>query len=158
MSVEVSNLSVRAGNKVLVDSIDLAIEPGTWCTVVGPNGAGKTSLVETIAGLRRPSTGSVSISGRPLESMNERERARAVSLVPQHPVIPSGMRVYDYLALGRIAYHGLFRSPSAHDRTIVESVIERLGLSEFRERDVITLSGGNANGWFSRGPSCSRRW
>ena len=142
MSVEVSALTVRAGTKVLVDSVDLAIEPGTWCTIVGPNGAGKTSLVEAIAGLRRPASGSVSISGRSLGSMNERERAHAVSLVPQHPVIPSGMSVYDYLALGRVAYHGLFRSASAQDRTIIESVIGRLGMGEFRERDVITLSGG----------------
>jgi len=142
VSVEVTHLSVRAGAKVLVDDVDLAIEPGTWCTIVGPNGAGKTSLVETIAGLRRPSAGSVSISGRSLLAMNERERARSVSLVPQHPVIPSGMSVYDYLALGRVAYHGLFRNASPADRAVIESVVERLGLSEFRERDVITLSGG----------------
>jgi iron complex transport system ATP-binding protein len=142
MSVAVTHLSVRAGAKVLVDDVNLDIGPGTWCTIIGPNGAGKTSLVESIAGLRRPSTGSISISGRSLDSMNERERARAVSLVPQHPVIPSGMSVYDYLALGRIAYHGLFRNASPHDRTIIESVIERLGLAEFRDRDVITLSGG----------------
>ena len=142
MSVEVTNLSVRVGAKVLVDQVELGIEPGTWCTIVGPNGAGKTTLVESIAGLRRPSAGSVTISGRSLATMNERERARTVSLVPQHPVIPSGMSVYDYLALGRVAYHGLFRHASPHDRTIIESVIERLGLAEFRERDVITLSGG----------------
>ena len=53
-SVEVDDLSVRAGRRSLISNVTLAFEPGTWTTVIGPNGAGKTTLVETIAGLRRP--------------------------------------------------------------------------------------------------------
>jgi iron complex transport system ATP-binding protein len=141
-SVEVNALSVRAGAKVLIDEVTLAFEAGTWSTIIGPNGAGKTTLVETIAGLRRPSSGSVSILGEELADMNERERALRVALVPQHPVVPFGMSVYDYVALGRVAHHGLFHSANAGDRVIVESVLERLSLVEFRDRDVATLSGG----------------
>jgi len=141
-SVEVNELSVRAGNKTLISDVTLAFEPGTWSTIIGPNGAGKTTLVETIAGLRRPSHGSVSILGEALTEMNERERALRVALVPQHPVVPSGMSVYDYVALGRVAHHGLFHSASPRDRVVVESVLERLSLAEFRGRDVATLSGG----------------
>ena len=142
MSVALTGLSVRAGTSVLVDDVTLEIEPGTWCTVVGPNGAGKTSLVETIAGLRHADAGSVTIGGRRIDALNERERARTVSFVPQHPVIPAGMRVRDYLALGRVTYHGFFRGPGADDEAVVDSVVERLGLAEFVERDVATLSGG----------------
>jgi iron complex transport system ATP-binding protein len=141
-SVEVVAISVRAGSKSLISNVTLAFEPGTWTTVIGPNGAGKTTLVETIAGLRRPSSGTVSILGEPLAEMNERARALKVSLVPQHPVVPSGMSVYDYVALGRVAHHGLFHSASDGDRQIIESVLERLSLAEFRDRDVATLSGG----------------
>ncbi|HEY5093168.1 MAG TPA: ABC transporter ATP-binding protein [Acidimicrobiales bacterium] len=141
-AVNVEALTVKAGSKILVSNVTLAVEAGTWCTVVGPNGAGKTTLVEAVAGLRKASHGSVSISGHSLAEMNERERAHRIALVPQHPVIPSGMSVEDYVALGRVAYHGLFRPPSANDRSIVESVLARLSLVEFRERDVMTLSGG----------------
>jgi len=141
-SVELVELSVRAGAKVIVSNVSLAIEPGTWCTIIGPNGAGKTTLVETVAGLRRPSHGSVSILGESIADLNERERAHRVALVPQHPVVPAGMSVYDYVALGRVAHHGLFHPPSAGDRRVVESVLERLSLVDFRERDVATLSGG----------------
>ena len=140
--VDVCELSVNAGAKVLVSNVTMGIEEGTWCTIVGPNGAGKTTFVEAIAGLRKASTGTVSISGTMLHEMNERTRARTVAFVPQHPIVPSGMSVYDYVALGRIAYHGLFHSASAGDRGVVESVLERLSLAEFRDRDVITLSGG----------------
>jgi len=140
--VELRELSVNAGSKVLVSKVSLAVEAGTWCTVIGPNGAGKTSLVEAVAGLRRPSHGSVHIGGSEIGSMGERERARSVALVPQHPVVPAGMSVYDYVALGRLAYHGLFRSPGAGDKRVIESVLDRLALSDFRNRDVATLSGG----------------
>jgi len=141
-AVDVRDLTVRAGSKDLVANVTLHVEAGTWLTVVGPNGAGKTSLVETIAGLRRVSTGSIAISGQPLASLSERERARLVALVPQRPSIPSGMNVKDYVALGRTAYHGLLRAPSAGDRAIVDTVLERMSLQEFRDRDVVTLSGG----------------
>jgi len=141
-SVEIRGLSVRVGAKTLVDGVSLDVDAGTWCTVIGPNGAGKTSLVEVVAGIRPASEGSVLISGRPIARMSERERARSVALVPQHPTVPSGMSVYDYVALGRTAYHGLFRSAGEGDRRVVESVLERLSLAEFRERDVATLSGG----------------
>ena len=141
-SVEIRGLSVRAGTKTLVDDVSIDVDAGTWCTVIGPNGAGKTSLVEVVAGIRSPSAGRVVISGRAIDQMSERERARSVALVPQHPIVPSGMSVFDYVALGRTAYHGLFRSAGAGDRRVVESVLERLGLVEFRQRDVATLSGG----------------
>jgi iron complex transport system ATP-binding protein len=52
------------------------------------------------------------------------------------------MSVYDYVALGRVAHHGLFHPPGAGDRRVVESVLERLSLAAFRDRDVATLSGG----------------
>jgi iron complex transport system ATP-binding protein len=52
------------------------------------------------------------------------------------------MRVYDYVALGRVAHHGLFHSASVVDREIIDSVLERLALDMFRDRDVVTLSGG----------------
>ncbi len=141
-SITVAGLSVRAGAKVLISNVSLAFEPGTWTTIIGPNGAGKTTLVETIAGLRRASQGTVSILDQPLAEMNERARALKVALVPQHPVVPSGMSVYDYVALGRVAHHGLFHPAGPNDREVIDSVMERLSLAVFRERDVATLSGG----------------
>jgi len=141
-TVEIDNLSVRAGSATLISDVSLNVEAGTWCTIIGPNGAGKTTLVETVAGLRRASKGTVSISGELVGSMNERERAKRVALVPQHPTVPSGMSVRDYVALGRTPYHGLLRAPSAVDRRAVDDVLTRLSLDEFSRRDVITLSGG----------------
>jgi iron complex transport system ATP-binding protein len=141
-SIDVLGLVVRAGSTTLISGVTLSVEAGTWCTVIGPNGAGKTTLVETVAGLRRAAEGTVTLSGDVVSTMNERQRALRVAVVPQHPIIPFGMSVRDYVALGRTAYHGLLRAPSAADRRSVEEVLERLSLVEFATRDVATLSGG----------------
>ena len=138
----VHELTVRAGSATLLHDVTLTIEPGTWCTIIGPNGAGKTTLVESIAGLRALAHGFVALSGTRIETMGERERARAVALVPQHPEIPTGMSVREYVTLGRTAHHGLFRAAGERDYAIVDSVLERLTLVDFAQRDVVTLSGG----------------
>jgi len=141
-AVTIDSLVVRAGNRELVSNVSLDIAPSSWLTVIGPNGAGKTSLVESVAGLRRVSAGSITISGQDVAGLSERERARLVALVPQHPQVPLGMKVRDYIALGRTAYHGVLRAPSATDLAIVASVIERLKLGNYADRDIATLSGG----------------
>ena len=141
-AIDIKNLTVKAGAKTLINDVTLSIEAGTWLTIIGPNGAGKTSLVETVAGIRKIDAGSIAITGQDIGGLSERERARLVALVPQNPFVPSGMSVRDYVALGRTAYHGMMRAPSAGDRAIVDSVIERLSLQEFAKRNVATLSGG----------------
>lgn len=68
--------------------------------------------------------------------------AQIVAVVPQHPVVPEGMRVVDYVLLGRTPHHGVMTSDSAHDLAVVGDVLAALDLEEFADREVTTLSGG----------------
>ena len=140
--VTLSHVSVRVGATTLVKDVSLEVARGTWCTIIGPNGAGKTSLVSALAGLRTLSQGHVTIDGQRLDQLTDRRRARVVAYVAQHPQVPPGMTVHDYVSLGRIAFHGVMRPPSVIDRGIVDGVLERLQLTRFRHRDVTSLSGG----------------
>ncbi|NNN02380.1 MAG: ABC transporter ATP-binding protein [Acidimicrobiaceae bacterium] len=135
-------MTVRAGHRVLVDDVSLRVEPGSWCTIIGANGAGKTTLVRAVSGLTRPDQGRISIQGRDVHTLSERERARGIAFVPQHPEIPSGMRVLDYVSLGRVPHHGVMRAPRVLDHQVVADVIERVDLGAFVHRDVVSLSGG----------------
>lgn len=140
--VTLSHVGLRAGATTLVRDVSLEVAPGTWCTIIGPNGAGKTSLVSALAGLRTLSAGHVTIDGQRLDRLNDRARARLVAYVAQHPQIPLGMTVHEYVSLGRIAFHGVMRPPSAGDRAVVDGVLDRLELTQFRNREGTTLSGG----------------
>ncbi len=140
--VQLEHVTLTAGPTVLVRDVSLEVGAGTWCTIIGPNGAGKTSLVAALAGLRALAGGTVTIDEQPLEGLKERERARLIAYVPQHPEIPAGMSVQEYVSLSRVAFHGVMRAPTRHDREIVAGVIERLELGDFRHRDGASLSGG----------------
>lgn len=140
--VRLEHVTITAGSATLVRDVNLDVAAGTWCTFIGPNGAGKTSLVAAMVGLRTLSVGSVAIDGRRIDHLKERERARLVAYVPQHPEIPAGMSVEEYVSLGRVAFHGVMRAPSRQDRDVVSGVLERLQLEAFRHRDSASLSGG----------------
>jgi iron complex transport system ATP-binding protein len=109
---------------------------------VGPNGAGKSTLVDVIVGLRRPQEGTIRIANVEHRATSIRHRARSVAFVPQNPIVPLGMRVKDYVLLGRTAHHGALRRPSITDRRVVEDVLARLELTAFAGRMLHTLSGG----------------
>ncbi len=134
-------VTVEIDDRTIVRHVDLVVEPGTWLSLVGPNGAGKTTLVRTLTDAV-PHGGDVTLLGRPLGGLSIRERARSIAVVPQHPVIPPGVRVFDYVVLGRTAHQGLRCSPSLQDRRRVVAVLQRLGLEPFADRRVDTLSGG----------------
>jgi iron complex transport system ATP-binding protein len=137
-ALRVSGLRVRLGG-FLLDGVDLDVAPGEWVTVIGPNGAGKSTLLRAIGGLL-PFDGSIELFAN--ASPGRRARARIVATVPQTPVVPAGMTVFDYVLLGRTPYIPALGRESAADLDAVRDVLERLGLAGFAGRTLHTLSGG----------------
>lgn len=140
-ALSLGGITVRFGDSTVLDAVDLAVQRGEWVGIIGPNGAGKTTLLRAITGAV-VFDGSVEIGGTALSTMKRRDVARAVALVPQHPVLPPGMRVVDYVLLGRTPHLGEVTGPSRHDLDVVAGVLGALSLSEFVDREVTTLSGG----------------
>lgn len=136
-----TGVSVDLGGNHVVRNLSLDVEAGAWMSLIGPNGAGKTTLVRSLSGAIHH-TGTISISGQDVHSLSVRDRARSIAVVPQHPVIPPGVRVFDYVVLGRAAHQGLRCSPSLLDRRRTVAVLQRLELEPFADRRVDTLSGG----------------
>lgn len=129
-------VGVRHGQARLLDSVDLAVDPGEWLGVIGPNGAGKSTLLRVLAGLIRHD-GAVTLGGRA-------PKVTEVALMPQRPVLPAGMTVAEYVLLGRSAHLGWLRREGRQDREITASVLRRLGLATLADRTVSTLSGGES--------------
>ncbi len=138
----VRGVTVELGGARLLDGIDLVVAPGRWVSVVGPNGAGKTTLLHAIAGLVPCRAGRVELAGRDVHRLRARARARNVALVPQVPVIPTGVSVLDYALLGRTPHCSFLGGESARDVTLARDVLAQLGVAELAGRPVETLSGG----------------
>jgi iron complex transport system ATP-binding protein len=117
------------------------LHSGEWLCLIGPNGAGKSSVLRAAAGLV-PYTGSVAINQTEIPATSARWRAQHIAYVPQAPVIPTDMSVYEYVLLGRNPYINYFSSETSHDRDVIDRVLARLDLVQFSARKLGTLSGG----------------
>jgi iron complex transport system ATP-binding protein len=128
------------GTDAVVGFNDL-LHSGEWLCLIGPNGAGKSSVLRAAAGLV-PYTGSVAINQTEIPAASARWRAQHIAYVPQAPVIPTDMSVYEYVLLGRNPYINYFSSETSHDRDVIDRVLDRLDLVQFSARKLGTLSGG----------------
>jgi iron complex transport system ATP-binding protein len=140
-SVSLADVSVELGGASILDDVSLSIDPGSWVGLIGPNGAGKTTILRCIANAV-PFAGRVAIGDSNVASMKPQAVANLVAVVPQGPVLPQGMRVVDYVLLGRTPHHGAMTSESGHDLGVVSEVLAALDLEAFADREVTTLSGG----------------
>jgi iron complex transport system ATP-binding protein len=128
------------GSDAVVGFNDL-LHSGEWLCLIGPNGAGKSSVLRAAAGLV-PYRGSVAINQTEIPATSARWRAQHIAYVPQAPVIPTDMSVYEYVLLGRNPYINYFSSETSHDRDVIDRVLDRLDLVQFSARKLGTLSGG----------------
>jgi len=138
-TIRARSVEVDLGGTPVLTGVDLAIEKGQWINVIGPNGAGKTTLLRAMLGAV-DYRGEIVIGGS--EKTDAIARAKAIAYVPQTPVVPPGVLVVDYVMLGRTPHRGIFSGDSLNDRQIVASVLDRLDLRGFADREVISLSGG----------------
>jgi len=136
-----SNLLVDVDGHRLLDNVSLHVDAGEWVCILGPNGAGKTTLLHSIAGLVK-TRGRIEIDGRPFHSVHARDRARSVALVPQVPIVPPGVRVIDYVLLGRTPHIALLASAARGDVAAAWDALEALDLADLAGRAVDSLSGG----------------
>ncbi len=139
--LQVEDLAVSIDNKQLVRDVSFAVGVSSWLSIIGPNGAGKSTVLRAVAGAQAY-TGAVLLQGEPAASMTRRGRSRALSWVPQTPTIPDGMRVVDYVMLGRTPHLGVLAQESTADFDVVGEVLRDLDLAGLQERQVETLSGG----------------
>ncbi len=139
--LEARCLTVRRGERVIVEGIDLALPAAGSVAVIGPNGGGKTSLLLALRGLL-PATGSLSLCGLDPRTSARGEVAKQVAVVPQRNEFAFSMRVEEMVLLGRAPYRKPWQGWGSEDREIVHGWLARLGLERFADRPVDTLSGG----------------
>jgi iron complex transport system ATP-binding protein len=139
--IVVRGLGVRLDGTQILDGVDVEVADGEWVTVIGPNGAGKSTLLRAVGGLV-PYAGEVQLGADRLAALKRRERARRIATVAQNPVVPPGMRVVDYVLLGRTPYIPPLGRESESDLSAVDDVLGLLDLTRFAGRKLNTLSGG----------------
>jgi ABC-type iron transport system FetAB ATPase subunit len=136
-ALETRNLSRAVVGKILVGDVSVQVRPGEVMAVVGPSGAGKSSFLRLLNRLDEPTGGTVLLNGREYRTLPPRELRRRVGMVMQMA----------YLFPGTVTANIGF-GPRQRDEILttddVAALLERVGLPGYQDRDVSTLSGGEA--------------
>jgi iron complex transport system ATP-binding protein len=141
-ALELEDVTVRYGDRTVLDEVSLSVRRGEFLALVGPNGAGKTSLLRTVNGLVTPDSGTVRIAGTDAATFSVRERARRVATVPQETSVGFDFPVRDLVAMGRTAHRSRFSRGGESDRAVVQRALDRTDTAAFADRSVGSLSGG----------------
>jgi manganese/iron transport system ATP-binding protein len=141
-SIAVRDLSVTYNNGfTAVQNATFSLDPGTICALVGVNGSGKSTIFKSIMGFVRPSAGEVRLCGRPVAEALKRN---IVAYVPQSEEVDWNFPVLveDVVMMGRYGHMNFLRMPSRADRYKVDEALERVGMTDYRTRQIGELSGG----------------
>jgi iron complex transport system ATP-binding protein len=140
--LETRAVSVRYGDVDALADVSLLIPKGRLTVLAGPNGSGKSTLLSALSRVLAPTGGSVLLDGRAISQIPTKEVARSLGLLPQSPLVPESMSVYDLVSRGRYPHQGILKQWTAADEHAVLSAIAVTGLETLAGRPMQHLSGG----------------
>ncbi|WP_159701199.1 metal ABC transporter ATP-binding protein [Arthrobacter sp. 18067] len=140
-AIAVENVTVHYGEVLALDKASLTLDHSRICGLVGMNGSGKSTLFKVIMGMVKPDSGRVLINGEPPMKMR---KDAGIGYVPQSEDVDWAfpLSVRDVVMMGRYGHLGFTRRPRKADRDAVEHALERVELSEYADRQIGQLSGG----------------
>ncbi len=140
LSVRNATVTYRNGHTALRDAT-FRINAGTITALVGVNGSGKSTLFKAIMGFVGLAAGEITILGQPVTAALKKN---IVAYVPQSEEIDWNFPVLveDVVMMGRYGHMNMMRIARAADHEAVAAALERVGMSDFRKRQIGELSGG----------------
>lgn len=135
-SLFAESVSFAVSGKTLLDRVELSVGAGELIAIVGPNGAGKSTLLRLLSGDLRPTAGKVRLCERRLSDYHPRELANRRAMLAQHVDVSFPFTVEEIVRMGA----GDADRAGAAPR--VEAALQEVGLTDFRHRNITTLSGG----------------
>ncbi|WP_168583684.1 metal ABC transporter ATP-binding protein [Gephyromycinifex aptenodytis] len=140
-AIHARDVVVRYGEIVALDGVSLDVEAGKVTGLIGMNGSGKSTLFKAIMGMVRPDNGTVLLNGG---DPGAARTSGIVGYVPQSEDVDWAfpISVRDVVMMGRYGRMGLTRRPRAIDQAAVDAALERVELTDFADRQIGQLSGG----------------
>lgn len=138
--MQVSQLSYKAGHKVILDNISFTIPAGKVTIVLGPNGAGKSTLLRLLSGELHPTGGTIHLHNQPLQQIPPAAMARQRAVLTQQYALTLPFSCEEVVMMGRYPHFG--NQPASQDQQIVTAAMEEMQVTHLRQRPFLTLSGG----------------
>ena len=140
--VGLQDVKMSFDGRVVLEGVDLTIQPGELVGLIGPNGAGKSTLLRLIAKLIPPDQGVITLEGKEVQNLNHKSVAQKVALVPQQAQLAFSFPVREVILMGRHPHLSRFQTEGAEDYRITREAMALTDTEQFSERPVTELSGG----------------
>ena len=136
MALELENVTKTVDGDDHLSGVSLRFEPGSFNTLLGPTLSGKTTLLRLMAGLEKPTGGTITMNG--VDTAGQSVRSRSVAFVYQQFINYPGFTVFDNIASPlKVA-----RQPAGQIRASVEKIADLLSIGHLLDRKPLELSGG----------------
>ena len=139
--LEARAIGWQVNGAAVVHDVSFEAATGEFIALVGRNGAGKSTVLDLIAGMRRPTAGTIWLDGRPLPTWTAHERARRIGHLPQVVRTELPFTAEQIVLMGRYPHADRWFASEA-DRRAATQAMEACDCLAFRDRRVSTLSGG----------------
>ncbi|MCU6669600.1 ABC transporter ATP-binding protein [Enterobacteriaceae bacterium H4N4] len=140
--LRLDNLSAGYQKTIIIEGISLTIPSGKMTVLVGANGCGKSTLLSTIARLLQPMGGTVLLDGKAIHHQPTKAVSRQLGILPQSPLLPEGLTVFELVARGRFPWQNFMRQWTDADEQAVEEALRLTGTLDYAHLPVESLSGG----------------
>lgn len=139
MDLTIDRLSVSLGKRQVLADLSAVLRPGRVTAILGANGSGKTTLVKALVGLL---PGDVRLGDQRIDTLDPRERARAIGYLPQDGTVHWDVTVESLVALGRLPHRAPFAGLSPGDEDAIALAMAATDTQDLARRLVAELSGG----------------
>ena len=140
--IEIKNTSLSYDKITALEDISLNLKDKSFIGIIGKNGTGKSTLLKAITGLLKPVKGNIFIDNKDIYKMKKKVLAKKISFMPQTMQFDFPFNVKDFIMFGRYPYINMFKLASKDDFKVVEDVMKFTQTTEFAERNINELSGG----------------
>lgn len=142
MGICVEHLTFSYGSHIVLGDISFEAKEGELISILGPNGVGKSTLFRCILGLNHDYNGTITIDGRNMRALSERELARCIAYIPQSHYTAFNYSVLDMVLMGATNQLSGIGTPGKRQVEEALTALEKMQIIHLKDRGFSQISGG----------------
>ena len=142
MHIKTEDIKVKIGKKDILKGINIDVKDKEFIGIIGPNGSGKSTFLKCLYRNLKPTSGVIKLDDIDLSNITVKESAKKIAVVAQHNYYNFDFSVLDIVLMGRSPHKKIMERDSKDDYEIVENVLRKVDMIEYKDRNFSSLSGG----------------
>jgi iron complex transport system ATP-binding protein len=141
-TLEVKDLGFAYDKQPVLSGVSFTAESGDLIALLGPNGVGKSTLMRCMLGFEKKFSGSISIEGKDIKQLTDKQRAKIVAYIPQSSSQVYNFSVLELVLMGSASRLAMFAQPGKKESAEAMATLDSLGIAHLAHRGCGQISGG----------------